>query len=109
MDINGPLTVAVAEPTPGGDYQLHLTFNEDFRATDLVSQGQVFTAYVAELNSACADPELDERTRQGMLLIEQIGEHLLPHVVAGDIPLSETLIIDVQRAPGVNLIDLLGR
>jgi hypothetical protein len=33
---------------------------------------------------------------------------LLPHVEAGDIPLAETLVVEVQRTPGVNLVDLLG-
>ncbi len=41
------------------------------------------------------------------MLIQQICEQLQPHVEAGDIPLTETLVIEVQRTPGVNLTDLL--
>ena len=32
---------------------------------------------------------------------------LQPHIATGDIALGETLVIEVQRTPGVNLVDLL--
>lgn len=52
-------------------------------------------------------PDLDERTRQGMLLIQQICEQLLEPVGQGEIPLSETLAVEIQRTPGLNPTDLL--
>ena len=107
MEINGPLKVGVVEPSPEGNYELHITFTDDFKAADLEAQGSRFRDYVAELASALNNGTLQGRDAQGALLIQQICEQLQPHVEAGEIPLTETLVIEVQRTPGVNLADLL--
>ncbi|MCW9079564.1 MAG: transcriptional regulator [Gammaproteobacteria bacterium] len=106
MEINGPIKVGVVEPTPQGNYELHIDFTDDFKAAGLAAQGETFRAYLAELGAALAGG-LEERDAQGVMLIQQICEQLQPHVEAGDIPLTETLVIEVQRTPGVNLTDLL--
>ena len=82
-------------------------FADDFRDLELAQQGLAFRAYLSELYQAVQKPELDERTRQGMLLVQQVCEQLAGPVEQGDIPLSETLVVEIQRAPGVNLTDLL--
>ena len=106
MDINGPIKVGVVEPSPEGNYELHIDFTDDFKAAELVAQGETFRSYLAELG-AVLKADIDGRDAQGVLLIQQICEQLQPHVDAGEIPLSETLVIEVQRTPGVNLTDLL--
>ena len=107
MDINGPIKVGVVEPSPEGNYELHINFTDDFRAAELAAQGEAFRAYLAELGAALKG-DLDGRDAQGVMLVQQICEQLQPHVEAGEIPLSETLVIEVKRTPGVNLADLLG-
>ncbi len=107
MEIDGPIRVAVVEPSPEGNYELHIRFADDFRDLELAQQGLAFRAYLSELYQAVQKPELDERTRQGMLLVQQVCEQLAGPVEQGDIPLSETLVVEIQRAPGVNLTDLL--
>jgi len=106
MDINGPLKVGVVEPSPQGNYELHINFTDAFKAADLASQGEQFRAYLGELATAL-NGELDPRDAQGVLLVQQICEQLQPHIEAGEIALGETLVIEVQRTPGVNLVDLL--
>jgi hypothetical protein len=108
MEIDGPIRVGVVEPSPEGNYELHIRFSDEFKALDLARQGPEFQAYLQQLQTQVQAPELDERTRQGMLIIQQICEQLAGPVAAGDIPLSETLVVEIQRAPGVNLTDLLG-
>ncbi len=108
MEINGPIRVAVVEPSPEGDYELHITFADDFRSLPLDHQGPAFRAYLGELFEAVRKPDLDDRTRQGMLLVQQVCEQLLEPVEQGEIPLSETLVVEIQRTPGVNLSDFLG-
>ena len=76
-------------------------------AAELAAQAETFRAYLGELGSALQG-ELDERNAQGVMVIQQICEQLLPHIEVGDIPLAETLVVEVQRTPGVNLVDLLG-
>ncbi len=107
MDIQGPLKVGVVEPSPRGDYELHIDFADDFRASELADQGERFRAYLSELNRLANSGDLDQRNRQGVLLMQQICEQLRPHIEAGDLALGETLVIEVQRTPGVNLTDLL--
>jgi hypothetical protein len=106
MDIQGPIKVGVVEPSSDGNYELHIDFADDFKASALADQGETFRAYLAGLGTAL-EGDLDTRDAQGAMLIQQICEQLLPHVEAGEIPLSETLVIEVQRTPGVNLADLL--
>ena len=107
MEINGPLKVGVVEPSPEGNYELHITFTDDFKATDLEAQGTRFRDYITELRTALNDGTLRDRDAQGALLIQQICEQLQPHIEQGEIALGETLVIEVQRTPGVNLADLL--
>jgi len=106
MDIKGPLKVGVVEPSPEGNYELHIDFTEAFRAADLAVQDTQFRAYIAELGRALKG-DIDARNAQGMLLVQQICEQLQLHIATGDIALGETLVIEVQRTPGVNLVDLL--
>ncbi len=108
MDINGPLKVSVVEPSPEGNYELHIDFVDEFKNAAPEQRSQGFAVYLAELNSNLAGGELDERTTQGILLIQQICEQLAPVIQTDELPLNETLVIEVQRAPGVNLVDLLG-
>lgn len=107
MDISGPLKVGVVEPSPQGSYELHINFTEEFKGADLAAQGEQFRAYLAALDAALRGG-LDERNAQGVLLVQQICEQLRPHIESGDVALGETLVIEVQRTPGVNLVDLLG-
>lgn len=106
MEIKGPLKVGVVEPSPQGNYELHVTFTDAFKAADLASQGEQFRAYLVELSGALQGG-LEPRDAQGVLLIQQICEQLQPHIEAGEVALGETLVIEVQRTPGVNLVDLL--
>jgi hypothetical protein len=106
MEINGPIKVGVVEPSPQGNYELHIDFTDDFRSAGLAAQGETFRAYLTDLGAALA-AGLDGRDAQGVMLIQQICEQLQPHVESGEIPLTETLVIEVQRTPGVDLTDLL--
>lgn len=107
MDINGPVKVGVVEPSPEGNYELHISFTDEFKAADLADQGERFRAYLAELAGALGGGALDARDAQGVMLIQQICEQLRPHIEAGEVALGDTLVVEVQRTPGVNLADLL--
>jgi hypothetical protein len=107
MDIAGPLKVGVVEPTPQGNYELHIDFAEHFKAATLDQQGEQFRSYLEDLGAALQDGTLDGPNAQGVLLIQQICEQLRPHIEAGEVALGETLVVEVQRTPGVNLAELL--
>ena len=40
MEINGPIKVGVVEPTPQGNYELHIDFTDDFKAAELAAAGR---------------------------------------------------------------------
>jgi hypothetical protein len=107
MDISGPIKVGVVEPTPQGNYELHIDFTDEFRHAGLEQQGAAFRSYLGDLQQALQAGSLDERNAQGVMLVQQICEQLRPHIEAGEVALGETLVIEVQRTPGVNLADLL--
>lgn len=107
MEIDGPIRVGVVEPSPEGNYELHIRFTEEFQRQDLAEQGPVFRDYLARLHRDVQRPDLDDRTRQGMLLIQQVCEQLLEPIESGDLPLSETLVVEIQRTPGISLTELL--
>ena len=107
MEIDGPIRVSVVEPSPEGNYELYISFREEFQQLSLEQQGLVFRDYLVELYRNVQQPDLDERTHQGMLILQQICEQLLEPIENGDLPLSESLIVEVQRSSGINLADLL--
>lgn len=107
MDIQGPVKVGVVEPSADGNYELHIDFTEDFKAMGLAGQGEAMRDYLDVLATALDEPEQTLRDRQGMLLMQQICEQLAEPVRIGDLALNETLVVEVQRTPGVNLADLL--
>ena len=39
---------------------------------------------------------------------QQVCEQLLPHIEGDEIPLSETLVVEIAQTPGIDLADLLG-
>ncbi|MBU0499226.1 MAG: transcriptional regulator [Gammaproteobacteria bacterium] len=109
MQIQGPLkfSVAAAEGADAG-YELFLDFTEGFRHMTLEMQGAEFRNYLNYLGELLVSADLDERNRQGMLMVQQIAEQLLPHVENGELALNETINIHIRAdSPQVSLVDLL--
>jgi hypothetical protein len=96
MLIDGPFTISMMEKEDSTGYELHLELTEAFRGLSLSQQGERARDYVSWLRGRVAAGDVDERERQGMLTILQIVEQLTPHLVAGEIPLEETITVTVQ-------------
>jgi hypothetical protein len=77
MQIEGPLRFSVAQDEQGGGYELFLDFQDGFKALPLEKQGDSFRDYLVQLDRELQDGTMDERNRQGMLIVQQIAEHLL--------------------------------
>jgi hypothetical protein len=96
MLIEGPLKVSVIEDPNATNAELHLDFTEGFRALPQAQQGAMVKDYVRRLQGDIfAEPEGSD-DRQGMLVLQQVAEKLLPHIVAGEVPLHETIVIELQ-------------
>ncbi len=108
MDITGPLKISVLDDENRGVRQLHVEFVESFRTLPLSQQSEQFGAHIRHLGDSAGSLPEDDRNRQGILLIQQFCEQIQPHIDAGEVPLSETIVIDLGTdAPVLSLTDLL--
>jgi len=95
MEITGPLNIGVLDNDTGGR-EIHLSFKADFRVLNLQQQSASFQDFIRTLiNEIHKLDELDSN-RQGMTTILQICEQLQPHIDANELPLEETIVVNVQ-------------
>lgn len=95
MLIEGPLDISIVETNTGGR-ELHLEFTPEFRALKLPQQSDSFHEFLHYLKTEIGILEDHDPNRQGMLLILQIAEGLLPHIEANDVPLEEAIVVNIQ-------------
>ena len=95
MIIEGPLSIGIID-NDNGTRELHLDFNDDFRALKLSQQAEAFHEFLLYLKSEIGVLEEDDPNRQGMMMILQISEQLLPHIEANEIPLDETIVVNLE-------------
>lgn len=94
MEIQGPFTVAVNDNSETGIRELHLGFKPAFQKLELNTRINTLQEYLAELQQNI-DLETDISNKQGMLTILQIAQQLHPHIATDEIPLEETIIIEM--------------
>ena len=107
MDVQGPFKIEYVEDAEQGIRELHFSFTGLFRA---LGQDQRITSYEAYLQQMATELQrTDDLThRQGLLTVLQISEQLYPHLVAGEIPLEETIVVEMgERTEGTSLNELL--
>lgn len=105
MLIQGPLTIRAEEAEGETGFLLRIGFREEFRGLDVSARARTFGDYLRDLRTqaeACgeADPN-----RQGMLLVLQVAEQLLPMVRDDSLPLGEE--IEVRVSQQASLVGLL--
>lgn len=96
MEIDGPLKIGIVTKDNSLDREIHVDFTDTFQSLTLSKQGQVFSQYVKQLKSQSEAIAEDNQERQGMLMVLQIAEQLAPHIRAGEIPLNETIVVEVN-------------
>lgn len=84
-----------------------MSFRDDFKSADLGEQGRVFADYLAELEREISARKEDDHDRAGMLIVQQIGEQLLPYIQAGEIALEETMVVEIGQTQAFSLTDLI--
>ena len=84
-----------------------MNFTDDFKSADLAQQGQIFAAYLAGLLQEINTRGEDDGDRAGMLIVQQIGEQLLPYIQAGEMALEETMTVEIGREQAFSLTDLI--
>lgn len=94
MQIEGPFTVRVIDNTDKQSRELQLSFTQEFQAQKINARIDSFRQHIQDLKNT-VNQEADPNTQQGMLMILQISEELMPHIEADEIPLSEMIVIEM--------------
>jgi len=102
-----PFTIGFNENPQNQAREIHLSFTPEFRAMDLQQRITVYKSYVEYL-IAQAQRAQDESVQKGIITVLQIAEQLFPHLQAEQVPLHETIIVEMgENAEGSSLDELL--
>ena len=96
MLIEGPFKIGFLDDPNTTGSELRLDFTDEFRALPLEQQATVFKDYLSQLHEKILATPENDNNKQGMLMVQQVAEKLLPHVAEGEIPLHETIVIQLQ-------------
>ncbi len=107
MEITGPLNIGVLENDTGGR-ELHLSFKPEFRVLNLQQQSETFQKFIKTLVSETHKLDESDANRQGMTTILQICEQLQPHIDANELPLEETIVVNIQTHSPFGNIKITG-
>jgi hypothetical protein len=106
MEIQGPFTIAINDNSETGLRELHLGFKPGFQQLELADRLATLKSYIDQLNKDIAT-EIDAKNQQGMLTIAQIAQELYPHLKTNEIPLDETIIVEIGPSQSSPFDDLL--
>jgi hypothetical protein len=96
MEIKGPFKIGTMQNDMGG-HELHLDFTAEFRSMNTAQQADALQNYISNLINDISRLDENDANRQGMLTILQVAEQLMPHIQANEIPLEETIVINLQQ------------
>lgn len=94
MQINGPFSISVNDNSDTQSRELHLSFKPAFQRQPLQLRLETVQTHLRDLQQSM-DAEANDATRQGMLMMMQIIEELYPHIEQDEIPLDETIVIEM--------------
>lgn len=106
MEIQGPFTIAVSDNSETGLRELHLGFKPAFQQQDLQSRLASVKDYLSDLQKSI-EAEADANNQQGMITIMQVSQEILPHLESDEIPLNETIVIEIGPIQTSPFDDLL--
>ncbi len=95
--IEGPLRISTETSEESSGFSLQFSFTEEFQKLELAEQVKEFASYLKKLQDASASLEASDPNQQGLLIVLQVGEQLLPLIEEGELPLSETLEVEVEQ------------
>jgi hypothetical protein len=105
MLIDGPFRLGVVDNEETMVRELHLSFAPEFQSSPVTEQVSRMRSYIDELGGAVAKLDANDSNRQGMLMIQQIAEELLPHILAEELALNETIVVEIR--PDLSFAGLL--
>ncbi len=107
MDTTTPFTISVQDPSPELR-ELHIDFTDEFRALSVNQRLESLRVYLESLVRQAHELK-DVNSQRGVMTIIEITEQLLPHIQSDNLPLEQTLVVEMgEAAEGSDLNDLLG-
>lgn len=101
-----PFNIAVHDPSPQLR-ELHLNFTDEFRQMTVDQRLECMRAYMESMIEQ-SKTTTDAGSQQGLMMVMQLTEQLLPHIQSDSMPLKETLIVEIgEDADGSSLEELL--
>ncbi|MCW8956261.1 MAG: hypothetical protein OQL09_05210 [Gammaproteobacteria bacterium] len=97
MQIEGPFTIRVVDNADNQSRELQLSFTQEYKAQEIEARIESFRQYIVNLQKSI-EQESDPAAQQGMLMILQISEQLLPHIETDEIPLNEMIAVEMGPA-----------
>lgn len=100
MKIDGPLIIKVLDDEILNKRTLEINFSLDYQQLELNQQLANMKKYIQQLfQNSQAMPDNDPN-KQGILLIMQIAEELLPYIQQQELDLSETISMELSAQIG---------
>jgi hypothetical protein len=96
MQIEGPFKIGVIEDPLDPNTQLEFTFSPEFRDLALEERGPALRDYIRQLQEMAGSLPEDSADRQGMQIVLQFAEQVLPHVESDELPLDEPITVDIH-------------
>lgn len=107
MTIKVPFNIVFNENAEAQTGAIHLSFTEEFQSMSQQQRIKIYKAYLEHL-IAQAQMSIDEDSQKGIITVLQIADQLFPHLEAEQIPLQETIIVEMgENADGSSLDELL--
>jgi len=107
MAIKIPFNIGFNENKQVSTGEIHLSFTAEFQGMDKDQRVKVYKAYLEHLIAQAQLAE-DENSQKGIITVLQIADRLFPHLQADQIPLQETIIVEMgENAEGSSLDELL--
>ncbi len=107
MTIKVPFNIGFNENAEAQTGEIHLSFTEEFQSMPQQQRIKIYKAYLQHL-IAQAQMSIDENSQKGIITVLQIADQLFPHLEAEQIPLQETIIVEMgENADGSTLDELL--
>jgi len=97
MLIEGPLDISIADNSSSHSRELEITFTSKFKSRELNDRINDFKHHISQLQQSIKGTD-NPAEQQGMLAILQVCEELLPHIEADEIPLDETIAIEIGQS-----------
>ncbi len=111
MKIEGPISISILDDDVQQKRTLEINFKNEFQKLELSSQLSELKKYIQSLFQHAQSLQDGQADKEGILLVMQICEQLLPFLKQQELDLSETIAFEMglsstQSEIAVSLTDL---